>query len=429
MKIDFKNILSKVKTFFKTIITWFIKIFKLTISKIGRIKTTGKHLKIRITPRKVLDATMLLAIGGCIIYIIHLHHTIKTTLIDLKTTDTIIIERVCVHEQLAKNDSIKIDTGYEHGVIVENRINITGLAEPNRIVSLSVNGVIVDAVVTQGTRFVFNDVLAKPGLNHFVVKSLDDAGRSIVLEEINFMYGKPPAEYLIHDFTRGDITRKQIALTFDGGWLDNVADEILNDLKEYDIKCTMFVTGNFMKRHPETLKRMVAEGHEVCNHSWGHPHLTTWEENGRHEIVKGMNRRKLKKELAKAEKYFKKITGTEMTKLWRAPYGEQNEEIRRWAAEEGYRHIGWTVGSSREDGMDTMDWVADTSSDAYYSADEIAARLLSYGKNSEYGANGAVILMHLGSLRTKDYPHSKLPYIITEFQKRGYTFVKVSEML
>ena len=429
MKIDMKNILGKSGTFVKKIAKWCMKVFKLIVSKLGSIKIKGKNAKINITPRKVLDTIMLLAIGGCMVYIFHLHKTIKTTILDLKTTDTIIIERVCVHELLAKNDSIKIDTGYGHGVIVENRFTISGLAEPNRIVSLSVNGNIVDAVVTQGMRFVFNDVLAKPGLNHFVVKSLDDEGRSIVLEEINFVYGKPPVEYLIHDFTRGDITRKQIALTFDGGWFDNVADEILDYLKEYNIKCTMFVTGNFMKRHPETVKRMADEGHEVCNHLWSHPHLTTYEENGLHETVKGMNARKLKKELSKSENYYKKITGAEMPKLWRAPYGEQNEEIRRWAAEEGYRHIGWTVGNSREDGMDTMDWVADTTSDAYYTSEEIASRLLSYGKNSEYGANGTVILMHLGSLRIKDYPHLKLPFIINEFQKRGYTFVKVSEML
>ncbi|MBN1184292.1 MAG: polysaccharide deacetylase family protein [Bacteroidales bacterium] len=429
MKMNVENIMVKIKALTKRLGERTISIFKNSISKITKLKISLKFLKPLLSYRNILDIIILAAIGLCVYYILHLQHVINCTINDLKTTDTIIIERVCVHEQLAKHDSIKIDTSYQHGVVVENRFTISGLAEPNRIISLTVNGSVVAAVVTQGTRFAFNDVLAKPGLNHFVVKSLDDEGRSIILEEINFMYGKPPVQYLVHDFTRGDIARKQIALTFDGGWFDNVAGEILDILKEYNIKCTMFVTGNFMKLHPETVKRMVAEGHEVCNHSWSHPHLTTYEENGRHETVKGMNGRKLRRELEKAEKYFEKLTGTEMTKLWRSPYGEQNEEIRRWAAEEGYRHIGWTVGSSREDGMDTMDWVADTTSDAYYTADEIAGRLLSYGKNSEYGANGTVILMHLGSLRTKDYPHSKLPYIIQEFQKRGYKFVKVSEML
>jgi len=118
-----------------------------------------------------------------------------------------------------------------------------------------------------------------------------------------------------------------------------------------------------------------------------------------------------------------------MARLWRAPYGEHNREIREWAAEIGFRHVGWTLGRNWDEGMDTMDWVADKNSTAYHSADEISEKILTFGKSTANGANGAIILMHLGTERTDDYPHLKLTYIIEQLQKMNYQIVTISEML
>ena len=79
--------------------------------------------------------------------------------------------------------------------------------------------------------------------------------------------------------------------------------------------------------------------------------------------------------------------------------------------------------------MDTMDWVADKNSKAYHSADEIAQKILKYAENKETGANGVIILMHLGTNRTDDFPHKRLPEIISGLKKKGYETVKISEML
>jgi peptidoglycan/xylan/chitin deacetylase (PgdA/CDA1 family) len=79
--------------------------------------------------------------------------------------------------------------------------------------------------------------------------------------------------------------------------------------------------------------------------------------------------------------------------------------------------------------MDTLDWVTDKSAKTYHSADEIAEKILSFGERELYGANGAIILMHLGSERNDDYPHLKLPQIIQQFKARGYQFVTIPEML
>lgn len=396
---------------------------RILLSVIRNIFSIILKIKPILNFRTIKDIVLFLGIAFCIIYIISIRNTIGSLDVKSIAPDTLVIEKRILDPYLEEKDSIQIDTVKNGGMIIENRFSISGVTKANRIISLSVNGKITQAIIPQGNKFEFSDIVATPGKNTFMVRSINDKGESVVLEQISFIYGKPPIEYLIPDFTRGDLNKKQIALTFDGGWFDNVAHDILDDLKEHDIQCTMFLTGNFLKRFPEVVQRMVDEGHEVGNHMWSHPHLTTYEQNQRHETVTNMNERKVKRELEKTARYFKKLTGKEMPHIWRAPYGEQNEEIRKWAADAGFRHIGWTVG------MDTKDWVADTTSDSYYSQQEIADLVLSFGNKSEYEANGAIVLMHLGSLRTGDYPHSMLPFILEELQNRGYEFVKISEML
>ena len=79
--------------------------------------------------------------------------------------------------------------------------------------------------------------------------------------------------------------------------------------------------------------------------------------------------------------------------------------------------------------MDTLDWVADTTKSYYHTADEIMEKTLAFGKNKSMKANGAVILMHLGTQRINDFPHKNLPLIIRQMKKRGYSFMTISGLL
>ena len=106
---------------------------------------------------------------------------------------------------------------------------------------------------------------------------------------------------------------------------------------------------------------------------------------------------------------------------WRAPYGEINREILFWAAELGYRHIGWSYQ------CDSRDWVADKNSELYRTAEQIKKHFLDIEKKS--GLNGKIILMHLGSERDDDFPYLTLSDLIKELKRRGYTFMQVSQLL
>jgi peptidoglycan/xylan/chitin deacetylase (PgdA/CDA1 family) len=118
-----------------------------------------------------------------------------------------------------------------------------------------------------------------------------------------------------------------------------------------------------------------------------------------------------------------------MAPYWRAPYGEHNGEIRAWAAEAGYRHIGWTRGAGAAEDLDTRDWVADRSSRIYRSREEIAARILEFGRERGEGLAGGIVLMHLNTNRKTDRPHEGLAEILKVLQGRGYRLVTISEML
>ncbi len=241
--------------------------------------------------------------------------------------------------------------------------------------------------------------------------------------------GPRPPRPLAQDFTRGNRSVREVALTFDGHDLANVADEILEILKDAHVRVTMFLGGQFIRRHPEIVRRMLADGHQIGNHLDTHPHLTSYAENGRHATRPGVTREAVTTELTRAEASFGALTGRAMAPYWRAPYGEHNAEIRTWAGEAGYRHVGWTRGGGRAEDLDTRDWVADRGSHLYRTRAEVASRLLGFGQRTSEGMNGGIVLMHLGSLRTADRPHEELPHVLQSLQAQGYRLVTVSTLL
>ena len=89
--------------------------------------------------------------------------------------------------------------------------------------------------------------------------------------------GKPPtgnasAEELkkYNAYFIGDTTQNTIYLTFDCGYENGNTEPILDALKKHDVKATFFVVGNFLETSPEIVKRMIAEGHTVGNHTYHH---------------------------------------------------------------------------------------------------------------------------------------------------------------
>ncbi|HZX35560.1 MAG TPA: polysaccharide deacetylase family protein [Thermodesulfobacteriota bacterium] len=238
----------------------------------------------------------------------------------------------------------------------------------------------------------------------------------------------PPPAPAPPDITRGGTEKKELCLTFDGGSEAFDSALILDTLRKRGIRTTIFLTGGFIQKFPDIVRTIAADGHEVGNHTLSHPHLTTFERNRRHSTLPGVTKEFLLRELMTTERLFKETTGRDMARLWRAPYGEVNEDIRAWAFEKGYAHVGWTTDYALRESLDTLDWVKDASSKHYRTAGEIKERVLGFGKNSN-GLNGGIALMHLSTDRAEDKLSSILGELIDELERRGYEFVKASTIM
>ncbi|HEY7678857.1 MAG TPA: polysaccharide deacetylase family protein, partial [Candidatus Methylomirabilis sp.] len=231
------------------------------------------------------------------------------------------------------------------------------------------------------------------------------------------------------DISRGAMEVREVALTFDGGDDSNATEAILDALVSRGVRATMFLTGRYIRRHPDLVRRMLAEGHEVGNHTNTHPHLTSYARDGRQTTLPNVTREFLQAQLRAAEEAFREVAGRPFAPFWRAPYGEHNGEIRAWAAEAGYRHVGWTRDPAGREDLDSRDWVADPTSNIYRSSREIRDRILGFGQGNGHGLNGGIVLMHLGTGRRTDPAHARLPEILDGLAARGYRLVPVSELL
>ena len=121
---------------------------------------------------------------------------------------------------------------------------------------------------------------------------------------------------------------KQIAITFDDG-PSGYTEQLLDYLKEHDIKATFFLVGNRISDYPNTLKRQVEEGHEIGYHSYAHVEQTTLPD---YQIIH---------EFEVSEEALKKITGAEFT-LWRTPGGGYSKRVLNCI---DLPHIMWSIDS------------------------------------------------------------------------------------
>jgi len=218
------------------------------------------------------------------------------------------------------------------------------------------------------------------------------------------------------NLTRGPGGHKRILLSFDGGSSAEVATEVLDLLKARGVRTTLFLTGVFIQRYPALVKRMAAEGHELGNHTMNHPHFAP----GMQRDAK-WTRERVQRELLEADAALVNLLGRPMDPFWRAPYGEHTAEIRRWAEELGYRHVGWSEGA------DTLDWATPKDRRLYRSGEAIVKRL---EQRLEKNGDGLIVLMHLGSGRHEgDRPTDGLGAFMDRARKEGWTFVSAGAFL
>ena len=215
--------------------------------------------------------------------------------------------------------------------------------------------------------------------------------------------GKPPtgnasAEELkkYNAYFIGDTTQNTIYLTFDCGYENGNTEPILDALKKHDVKATFFVVGNFLETSPEIVKRMIAEGHTVGNHTYHHLDMSS---------ISSMDA--FKKETQDVENLFEQITGTPITKFYRPPQGKYNIENLKMAQELGYHTFFWSLAY--------VDWYQDKQP----TKDE------AFGKLLKRIHPGAIVLLHSTSSTNAQI----LDELLTKWEEMGYTIKPLTELV
>ncbi|MBN1757836.1 MAG: polysaccharide deacetylase family protein [Chitinispirillaceae bacterium] len=240
-----------------------------------------------------------------------------------------------------------------------------------------------------------------------------------------------PCTTVPYHFVNGSGDEKTVALTFDGGSLANVTPAILDTLAGHSVSATMFLTGHFIRRYPDITRRIVAEGHACGNHTFSHPHLTSYAMDRTNRTLPEMTASRLREEFRRAEDLFFTTTGLPFAPIWRAPYGEYNREICRWAREAGYLHIGWRQGRTWLLGLDSNDWIPDSTTPGFHTPMAFFDKVVHLARLQPDGINGGIILMHLGTQRRDPamQVHTVLGMLIDTLRADGYRFVQIPEMV
>lgn len=226
-----------------------------------------------------------------------------------------------------------------------------------------------------------------------------------------------PGQGEAFNLVRGPRGGHWVCITFDGGSSDEVALDVLNVLKERGICTTFFLTGDFIGKFPEIVRRIVRDGHEVGNHTMDHPHLAP---GGKRDPR--WTKERFQQQLLRADAAFLRLAGRPMDPYWRAPYGEQTTEIRKWAEELGYRHIAWSEGA------DTLDWATVKERKLYRTGNAILDRLRDRMERQD--GDGLIVLMHLGSARPEgDRPARVLGPFLDQALDGGWNFVNIGAYL
>ena len=199
---------------------------------------------------------------------------------------------------------------------------------------------------------------------------------------------------------RGPREGKRISLTFDDGPAEQFTAQVLDILREHQVPATFFVCGRNVEKHPDLLRRIAREGHEVGNHTYSHP------------FVFFKSRRRIAEEIDRTQAIIEKVIGFR-PKIFRPPYGARWFGLVPTLLERGMHLILWSAAG--------YDWKKDVQG-----ITEAALRGLK---------PGAVILLHDGreTRSAAEIDRSRtvlaLPGIIAGARRRGYTFAPLKDFL
>lgn len=188
-----------------------------------------------------------------------------------------------------------------------------------------------------------------------------------------------------------DTEDKVCAISFDAAWGNEQTDGLLKTLDKYKVKTTFFLVGDWVKKYPESVKKIAKKGHDVGNHSSNHPHMTS------------LSTEEMQKQLTDCNSAVKKLTGKSPA-LFRPPYGDYDNNVVNTVKGMGMYCVQWNI--------DSLDWKDP-------SPEQIVKNC------TDKLVPGSIILLHNGAANTPE----ALPKVIEAIKAKGYKIVPISKLL
>jgi len=194
-------------------------------------------------------------------------------------------------------------------------------------------------------------------------------------------------------YISGRTKEKLVALTFDDGPDDKITPQILNILRENNIKASFFFLGRKVNIYPDVVKKTFDDGNLVLNHSYTHARLTELSES---EIIE---------KIISSENAINQVINKKPA-IFRPPYGDTNDLVISVCKSLHYKIVLWSI--------DSLDW-------AENNEDIVVKNVVDNIRP------GDIILMHSSEDTTIEV--KALPIIIPRLKEKGYRFVTLDEML
>lgn len=195
------------------------------------------------------------------------------------------------------------------------------------------------------------------------------------------------------EIVRGDPDTNVVALTFDAGGPVAPATRVLDTLRARGVHATFFLSGEWIEAHPEMGQRILADGHEIANHSYSHPDFTR------------LSNAQIAWELTHTDEIVFAATGRHTWPYVRMPFGARNARVLDLAVSLGYRSVYWT--------LDSTDWRTEVP------ASRVKSRVLTFA------SPGDIVVHHSSTESTA----AALPGILDELLARGWTVGTVTDVL
>lgn len=196
----------------------------------------------------------------------------------------------------------------------------------------------------------------------------------------------PPIFYVKTD-------QKKVALTFDISWGTKSLKQILPILKEHGVRSTFFLSGPWVKMHPDLAKDIFSEGHEIASHGDEHVNLSQY------------SREEIEKNIRRAHQDIQSVLGV-AARYFRPPNGDYDDVVVSVARELGYETVIW--------GLDSIDW---KNPGEDFIIERIAKKVFP----------GAIILFHASD--SAKQTHLALPAVIKGLRSQGYELLTLSELM